>query len=121
MITIKQKIGNQVIECQFQKMSEVHKHNATYGSLPKKCDACGSDDIYLSHKSPQGNDYYMVECGTCGASANFGIHKDGKGLFWKRDKMQVYKKDDNGQQPRPQQSNSDFEAGTFTNNEPDGF
>jgi len=91
-ITVKTKIGNQEITLQFDKMSEVHKWNSTYGNLPKVCDACKSPNIFLSFKSPGGNDYFMLACGDCGATGNFGIHKDGKGLFWKREtKMEVYR------------------------------
>jgi len=72
-------------------MSEVHKWNSTYGNLPKVCDACKSPNIFLSHRAPGGNDYFSIACGDCGAEANFGIHKDNKGLYWKRGtKMSVY-------------------------------
>jgi len=106
MIKTQVKVGRNTIEATFDKMSEVHKFHAQYGSLPEKCDACGNDNLYLSYKNPKGNDYYMVECGKCGATANFGIHKDGKGLFWKKEKMTVYQ--GNGQQSQdsaPQQDN----------------
>lgn len=93
MIKVKTTIGNQVIEAEFEAMSQVHKFNSTYGKLPKECDNCKSKNIYVSYKSPQGNDFYMIECGDCGATANFGILKNDKGLFWKREKMEVYQSD----------------------------
>lgn len=84
-------MGESTVQLEADKMSEIHKFFSTYGSIPKKCDACGSIHIYPSYKNPQGNDYYMMECGECKATANFGIHKDGRGLFWKGEKMVVYK------------------------------
>ena len=81
------------MQLEFRGMSEVHKFNKIYGRVPKVCDACGSENIYLGYKSPQGNDYYTVECGDCGADANFGILKDNKGLYWKGEKMEVYQGD----------------------------
>ncbi len=83
-------IGKNKIAIECQKMSELHKWNSVYGNLPDKCTACESDNIFLSYKNPKGNEYYMVECGQCGATANFGQHKDGSGLYWKDDKMEVY-------------------------------
>ena len=117
MIKTQIKIGKNTIQAEFNDMKSVHKFGAVYGNLPEKCDACGDGNLFLSHKNPKGNDYFMIECGKCGATANFGIHNnESKSLYWKREKMAVFQ--GNGQQSAPQnnqQSNADFEAGAFTN------
>jgi len=90
MITVKTKIGKQEITAELPDMKAVHKFNRVYGGIPQLCTNCKSPNIYLSHKSPGGNDYFTLECGDCKADANFGILKDGTGLFWKGEKMEVY-------------------------------
>ena len=90
MIKIRLNIGCQEIVAEVKDMKAACKFNSTYGKLPKVCDACESPNIFLSYKSPQGNDYYMMECGDCGATANFGILKETQNLFWKREKMEKY-------------------------------
>ncbi len=90
MIKLNKKIGQDTLQIEFAKMTDMHKFNSIYGSLPSKCTSCDSPQIYLSHKSPGGNDYYTLACGACGAEANFGMHKDNKGLYWKAEKMTVY-------------------------------
>jgi len=88
--TMRAAIGKNTITIDSDKMSDLFKFNSTYGKLPSKCDACGDEHIMLSHKAPKGNDYYMLECVKCGATTNFGILKSG-GLFWKGEKMVVFK------------------------------
>jgi hypothetical protein len=93
MITLKLKIGNSVIEYSGEDVKKVHKFSAVYGMLPDKCDACGSVNIFLSHKSPGGNDYFGIACKSCGAELNFHQKKEG-GFYVKRgEKMEVYKSD----------------------------
>jgi hypothetical protein len=100
MIKLNTKIGKYTIQVEFKTMKDLHRFGNVYGNLPQKCDACGSDNIFLSYKNPGGNDYYTLQCGDCTADANFGIHKEDKGLFWKREKMTVYvPKEDNGVTP----------------------
>lgn len=89
-ITMKTKIGKNELSVDFEKMSDVHKFGGIYGNLPKVCDACKSENIYLSYRNINDNEYFSMGCGDCGANANFGIHKNGKGLFWKSAKMEVY-------------------------------
>ncbi len=90
MIKLTTRIGKQTFQIDLPTMRDVHKFNKTYGSLPSKCDACGSENVFISYMNPGGNDYFTIECGACGANANFGIHKEGQGLFWKGDKMAVW-------------------------------
>ena len=85
-------IGKNKLVIETEKMSDLHKWGSTYMGIPKKCDACGSDDLFLSYKTPSGFEYFLVECMDCHASANFGQKADRSGLYWKGDKMEVYQK-----------------------------
>jgi len=99
MIKLATKIGKVTVQCEFNVMSDVHKFMGIYGSVPEKCDNCQSDNIYPSHMAPGGNDYFTMQCGSCGASCNFGQKKDGRGLYWKNDKMTVYTGDGQNSSP----------------------
>lgn len=91
MFRLKMKIGKQMFEVESNDPKTLHKVSSVYGTLPSKCDACGSEDIYLSWKNPQGNDYYMIACKDCQATQNFHQRKEG-GFYTKPDdKMSVYK------------------------------
>ena len=98
MIKYKLKIGNGMIEFEGANAIDAHKFGAIYGALPEVCDNCKSKNIYLSHKSPQENDYYMLSCKDCGAELNF--HQKKKGGFFLKfgEKMQVYRKSKNAEQ-----------------------
>ena len=91
MIKIKTKIGKQVFDVELPNMKSAHRFNSTYGQLPVKCTACGSENVFISYKNPGGHEYYTFECGACGAEANFGIHQNKEqSLFWKNEKMKKY-------------------------------
>lgn len=99
MIDAKIKIGAMELTFHAQNMKDVFRWSAVYGMLPKKCDNCVSEDLHLTHRSPQENDYFSIRCRSCGAEGNFGQHKKGGTLFYKPDtKMTVYIKPD-GQNP----------------------
>lgn len=55
----------------------------------EKCGLCSKDNLKFIVRSVEGNDYYELRCGDCGAVLAFGQHKKGGTLFPKR-------KDDNG-------------------------
>ncbi len=68
-----------------------------------KCGICGCTDLRLSHRQPQGFDYYELVCCNhqCGARFQFGQLKDEKGaLFPKRDRgeggWEIYHRDNDG-------------------------
>lgn len=104
MFTLKLKIGKSMLEAQFNTMKPVHEFCSVYGALPSVCDACQSDDIYLSHKSPKDNDYYTIVCKSCGAELALHQKKDGKGFYIKRgEKMEVYQAQVNQQPTQNQQ------------------
>jgi hypothetical protein len=90
MFTITYKIGDSVLTYQSNDIKSIHKVGSVYGALPKKCDACGKKDIYLSYKSPKGNDFYTLVCSDCGAELHIHQKRDG-GLYIKwGEKMEKY-------------------------------
>jgi hypothetical protein len=48
------------------------------------CGLCDSKRIRHEVREFDGNHYYKLLCTDCGATVDFGQHKDGKGLFLKR-------------------------------------
>jgi len=92
MIKLTIKLGNQVLSYEDNDIRKVHKFSAIYGMLPSVCDCCKSQNLYLSHKAPKGNDYYLIACKDCGAELTFHQKKEG-GFFLKPDeKMSVYQR-----------------------------
>lgn len=90
-------IGSMNLSCEAQSMQDIFKWSGLYANLPKKCDACSGDSLYLSYKNPSGNDYYSLKCIDCGAEGNFGQHKEGGSLYWKWEtKLEKYVKTGNG-------------------------
>ncbi len=101
MFKLSMKIGRQTLTCEGNDVKMLHKFGAIYGALPHACDNCKSDNIYLSYKSPKGNDYYMMACKDCGAELNFHQKKEG-GFFIKQDeKMVVYKNNNKNTEKKP--------------------
>jgi hypothetical protein len=49
-----------------------------------ECGLCKSKSIGCDVREFGGNKYYKMLCYACGATLDFGQHKDGKGLFSKR-------------------------------------
>jgi hypothetical protein len=90
MITLKFKIGKGMIEYQSNDIKSIHKFSSVYGALPRKCDNCKSEDLYLSHKSPKGNDYYFIICKDC--NAELIIHQKKEGGYYLKwgEKMEKY-------------------------------
>jgi hypothetical protein len=94
MIKYKLKLGNGTIEAECQDMKSAHKFGTVYGAIPKACDACKSEDIFLSHRCVQENNYYFIACKDCGAE--FSLHEYKKGGFYitENDKFKVYQKNE---------------------------
>jgi len=112
-ITITKVIGNKkyLFEVDKPDFNETYKEAAMVDMLPTKCDACGSDDLYLTFKKPQGYNYPGIHCRKCTAESQIQGKKDGSAHFMK--KMEVYQKQE-GQQQSPQNNNApDFDAGAF--------
>jgi hypothetical protein len=48
-----------------------------------RCDLCDSDNIGLSGREVNGDAYYAIRCGSCGAEYKLGQKKQGGLLFFK--------------------------------------
>lgn len=97
MITLKIKIGQCMLEYQNADIKSIHRFSAIYGMLPQKCDCCKSTNIFLSHKTPKGNDYYTIACKDCNAELTFHQKKEGGFYLVAGEKMIVYKGNDQAQ------------------------
>lgn len=77
-------------ETQTELFAQVASVQAIFDA-ESKCGMCGCTDLRLSHRQPQGFDYFELVCCNheCGARFQFGQLKDPKGgLFPKRDEGQ---------------------------------
>ncbi len=114
MIKLTTKIGKIQIETDLPTMKDVHRFMNIYGKVQTECDVCHSENVFPSFMSPGGNEYWMMECGNCGATANWGQKREGEALFWKDDKMTQYTGDTsnadagNAPQQSPPQSDSEL-------------
>jgi len=92
MIKAKIQLGSMHLTFESENMKDIFKWSALYNNLPKVCDACQSEEVFLNHRGDKdGHDYYNIRCGTCGAEGKFGQNKVGGGLFYKWDtKMELY-------------------------------
>lgn len=90
MVKYTLKIGKGRIEVECQDMKMAHKVGAVYGAIPEICHECKSDDVYLSHKSPGGNDYYTIVCKKCGAELTLHQFKTGGFFIKPEDKFKKY-------------------------------
>lgn len=92
MIKATIKIGAMNLAFEAENMKDVFKWSGLYGNLPKQCDSCQSENLFLSHRGDkEGHDYFGIKCKDCGAEGKFGQHKVGGGLFYKWDnKMEKY-------------------------------
>jgi hypothetical protein len=48
------------------------------------CGMCKSANIRFEVREHEGNSYYKILCGDCGATLDYGQHKTGNSLFVKR-------------------------------------
>lgn len=126
MIKLKLKIGQGMLEYEDADIKTIHRFSAIYGMLPEVCDACGSNNIFLSYKNPKGNDYYTIACKKCGAELAFHQKKEGGFYLVAGEKMTVYKGSDQAQELNDSQYQQDTTAQhnvqavneTFNNEQP---
>lgn len=89
---VKYKVGEKLeFELEGSGQKEIFKELALIQEIfgEEKCGLCGSGNIKFVVRNVEGNDYYELRCGDCGAILAFGQHKKGGTLFPKR-------KDDDG-------------------------
>ena len=66
-----------------ERLKELWPEAALFAALPDKCPECEAG-VRLTYRTPQTYEYFGLEClGPAKHSTNFGIHKDGKSLFYK--------------------------------------
>lgn len=82
MHTLKTNIGRSQVEFQANDFKGLLEISTLVGQFPAACGLCKSNDIYLFHKAPKGNDYYGLACKECGAE--FTFHQKKKGGFYIR-------------------------------------
>lgn len=54
-----------------------------FAEMPDRCGnpQCAETALQPRHRSPQGNDYYSLDCPACGWRYTYGITKEDKRLF----------------------------------------
>lgn len=88
---LKYKVSDKLeFELEASGQKEVFKELALIQEIfgEERCGMCDNSNIKFLVRSVEGNDYYELRCGECGAILSFGQHKKGGTLFPKR-------KDDN--------------------------
>lgn len=83
---VRLSFGNLSFELDVQSAKEVFDQ---VGELQEvfdqgACGQCGSDNIHLQKREYDGNAYYKMACGKCGATLDFGQRKVGGGIYAKR-------------------------------------
>ena len=90
-MNVKYKIGDKLeFELDGAGQKELFKELAAIQEIfgEETCGLCGSKNLKFIVRNVEGNDYFELRCGDCGAILAFGQHKKGGTLFPKR-------KDDN--------------------------
>jgi len=117
-VILKTKVGNGQLEVHADSFKEICDYSTLIGQMPKKCGKCGSENIYLYHKAPKGNDYYGLACGECGAEFNFHQKKEG-GFYIRHDDEWSKFFEEGGQTAKPDDSGGGPE--NFKGDDPDNI
>ena len=80
-VTIKTKVGHQVVECSAATLVDAISLASPLGELPPDCGLCGSVDLALRHREAKGYHFYAVRCRQCGAEFAMGQRKQSGELF----------------------------------------
>lgn len=89
---LKYKVNDKLeFELEGSGQKEIFKELAIIQEIfgEEKCGLCSSTNLKFIVRNVEGNDYFELRCGDCGAILAFGQHKKGGTLFPKR-------KDDQG-------------------------
>ena len=114
--TYKVKIGGGQIEVQENDFKSIWSKAGFLNEVPKKCSACGSDNVAPMFKTPKGYEYAGMKCNSCGAEQVFHTKKDDGSPFIKwDDKFEKYSASES--QPQKQQSAEHSEK--FKDDDPD--
>jgi DNA-directed RNA polymerase subunit M/transcription elongation factor TFIIS len=117
-VTLKTKIGHSQLEVQADSFKEICDYSTLIGQMPKVCGKCGSDEVYLYHKAPKGNDYYGLACKKCGAEFNFHQKKEGGFYIRYDDQWEHFKDKQQGEVAQPPKSPEQMTRDAFET-EPD--
>lgn len=92
MIKLKTKIGNSLLELEFNGQQEMIAKGAFWTQLPVKCGCCNSSNLGLfSRTTKDGDDYYGLKCLACSAELLFHQYKKGGFYLTKEDEFSIYK------------------------------
>lgn len=90
MITLKTKIGNSVLELEFEGQQDMLKKGAFWTQLPQECNLCKGKELSLFFRTTKdGDDYYGLKC-TCGADLTFHQYKKGGFYITKEDTFKIW-------------------------------
>lgn len=116
-VTFKSTDGRMVIEgdCQGVKKAFQFMGLCREFFLAEPCGCCKSKNTAPDFHEAKGYKFYEWKCGDCGATFQFGQHKEGDGLFPKRKDANnnalpnkgwsVYQANGSGQAPHSQEPN----------------
>jgi hypothetical protein len=76
------KINAETVAQLFREIGSV----ASVLDVDTACGKCKSPNIFPNVRNAQDYEYFELNCADCGARLSFGQHKEGGGLFPKRDK-----------------------------------
>lgn len=120
-VTLKTKIGNSQLEVQADSFKEICDYSTLIGKMPRACGKCGSDSIYLYHKTPKGYDYFGLACKDCSAELSFHTKRDTGAFFIKDDdEWTVFRGGQQSDVAKPEKSAEQITAETFQSDNPQG-
>ena len=115
-IEITKNIGKKTYKFQIENadFNDAYREAAKVDMLPTECTNCGSEDVSLTFKKPQGYNYPGIKCNKCGANAQIQGKKDQSEDYMKP--MEVYQNPDQAQsaptaQPSAQPAAADDRVG----------
>lgn len=83
MIRLKLHVGKMVVEVEGETQQEVLAQAAFFADLPSECPCC-SHPLRPFLRRPQGFEFYGLVCsGPQPHESNFGVRRDGSGLYYK--------------------------------------
>ena len=84
---VRYKINEKVeLELEGEGQKEIFKELSSVQEIfgENSCGLCNKNNLRFVVRNVDGNDYFEIRCGDCGAVLSFGQHKKGGTLFPKR-------------------------------------